>query len=70
MSSTSVSRRAGPPQPGQVVCTKPGTVASGDRPVPAGRKSSMSGSTTGSSDSGTGCSPQASQYTIGIGEPQ
>src|SRR3712207_6878245 len=39
LSLTSVSRRAGPPQTGQVVSAKPGMEASGDSPVPVGRRS-------------------------------
>ena len=43
----SVSRRAGPPQLGQVVCTQSSTRASGERPSSVGWKSSRSGSSTG-----------------------
>ena len=36
VSMVSVSRRAGPPQRGQVVCTNSGSPASGELPVPVG----------------------------------
>ena len=68
VSIVSVSRVAGPPQSGQVVCRNPSWKRSGDCPV--GRNSTSSGASTGSSSSGTGRGPQASQYTIGIGHPQ
>ena len=54
-SSVSVSRRAGPPQLGQVVLTNSSSSASG-LPVPVGRMSS--GSSTGSCSRGTGTVPQ------------
>jgi hypothetical protein len=59
VSMVSVSRRAAPPQRGQVVCRKPACVVSGDWPV--GRKSTSVGSTTGSCSSGTPTMPQRSQ---------
>ena len=57
----SVSRRAGPPQAGQVVCTQSSARASGDWPSSVGWKSSMSGSSTGNWSSGTGTTPHFSQ---------
>ena len=66
----SVSRRAGPPQLGHVVCTQSSTRASGERPSSVGWKSSRSGSSTGSWSLGTGTMPHFSQCTIGIGAPQ
>ena len=68
MSIVSVSRRASPPHDGQATCTQSSAAASGERPF--GRKSSISGSSTGSSSSGTGTMPQRSQWIIGIGQPQ
>ena len=68
VSSVSVSRRAGLPQTGQVAASHCSWCCSGDTPV--GAKSTCSGNVTGSSDSGTGCAPCSSQYTIGIGAPQ
>ena len=68
VSIVSVSRRAGPPQMGQVVWRNPSWRASGDWPV--GRNSTSSGATTGSSLSGTGTAPCSGQYTTGIGQPQ
>jgi hypothetical protein len=50
------------------VFTHPSAAASGERPF--GEYCSMSGSSTGSWSSGTGTSPQVSQCTIGIGQPQ
>ena len=55
VSMVSVSRRAGPPQIGQVVWRKPSCKASGDCPV--GRNSTSSGATIGSWSSGTGTTP-------------
>jgi hypothetical protein len=46
-----VSRRAGPPVRGSVVATQAACLASGGSGVPLGAKSSVSGSTKGSSDS-------------------
>ena len=63
----SVSRFAGLPQDGHFVSTKAGIFASG-LPVPSGTRSS--GSTTGNWSSGTGTSPQAAQWMMGIGVPQ
>ena len=57
-SSVSVSRRAGPPQLGQVVFTKSSRSASG-LPAPVGLRSA--GRITGSCSAGTGTTPQASQ---------
>jgi hypothetical protein len=67
VSIVSVSRVAGPAHFGQVVLTKSARFASGF-PAPLGTQSS--GSTTGRSASGTGTSPHAAQWTIGIGVPQ
>src|SRR5260370_41999015 len=61
----SVSRRAGPPQRGQVVFKNSGTRVRGDPPVIV--MSTFSGKITGRSFSGTGTTPSFSQYTIGIG---
>ena len=55
VSMVSVSRAAGPPQIGQVVCRKPSWSCSGDSPV--GRNSTSSGASTGSWSSGTGTMP-------------
>ena len=55
----SVSRRAGPPQRGQVVLRNASCVTSGDWPV--GVNAASSGSSTGSWSSGTGTMPQSSQ---------
>ena len=63
----SVSRRAAPPHWGQVHLTKSARLLSG-LPEPSGTTSS--GSTTGNCSAGTGTSPQASQWMIGIGQPQ
>ncbi len=46
VSMVSVSRRAGPPQAGHVVCRKPSWNCRGDWPV--GRNSTSSGASTGS----------------------
>ena len=59
MSMVSVSRRAGPPSMGQVVCRNPSWKASGDWPV--GRNSTSSGATIGSWSSGTGTTPCSGQ---------
>ncbi len=67
VSIVSVSRFAGPPQRGQVVSTKSARFASG---LPPPSVTQSSGSTTGKSVSGTGTSPHAAQWTIGIGVPQ
>ena len=68
MSIVSVSRRAGPPHLGHVVCRKFSDVANGDTAPDSNLISS--GKRTGNSSSGTSCSPQVSQYTTGIGTPQ
>src|SRR5258706_3234281 len=67
VSMVSVSRLAALPHFGHLQSTNDGVFASG-LPVPSGTR--FSGSTTGRSLSGTGTSPQASQWTIGIGVPQ
>src|SRR5580698_8703423 len=68
VSMVSVSRRAGPPQMGQVVWRKPSWNDNGDCPV--GRNSTSSGATMGSCSSGTGTTPWSGQYTAGMGQPQ
>ena len=45
-----------------------GTLSSGERPAPV--IFTFSGSTTGSSSSGTGTTPQRGQWITGIGVPQ
>ena len=55
----SVSRRAGPPHLGQLTLTNSGTLPSGE--PPACVMSTLSGSRTGKSFSGTGTMPQAGQ---------
>src|SRR5213593_1943591 len=65
VSMVSVSRLAALPHFGHLQFTNDGVLASG-LPVPSGTRSS--GRTTGSSSSGTGTSPQPSQWTIGIGD--
>ena len=65
VSMVSVSRRAAPPQRGQVTLTNSGTFSSGERPVPV--ISMRSGSSTGSWSSGTGTTPHAGQWITGIG---
>ena len=61
VSMVSVSRRALRPQDGQGTVYHSGFSANG---------LFSGGSSTGSSASGTGTMPQASQCTIGIGQPQ
>src|SRR5512144_780786 len=70
VSIVSLSRLAGPPQEGHSTLTQSSAAARGE--VPLGFRSAprRSGSTTGSWSSGTGTSPQASQWMIGIGQPQ
>ncbi len=67
VSKVSVSRRAALPQLGHAQCRNAAFFASG-LPLPSGIRSS--GRTTGRSFSGTGTTPQLSQWTIGIGVPQ
>ena len=67
VSIVSVSRRAGWPHFGQATFRKDSHLLSG-LPLPSGIRSS--GSTTGRSFSGTGTTPQTSQWMIGIGVPQ
>ena len=67
VSIVSVSRRDGRPQVGQATFRNAPCFASG-LPEPSGIRSS--GRTTGRSFSGTGTTPQPSQWTIGIGVPQ
>jgi hypothetical protein len=66
----SVSRRAGPPHFGQEVFTKSGMAASGDSPVPESQLPVLLPDVENYRPSGTGTSPQAGQWTIGIGAPQ
>src|SRR6266446_4508277 len=75
VSMVSTSRRAGPPQMGHFVLTQEDTLANGASPSPVSTSlTSMSGSFTGSCESGTGMPfPSGSsfgQYTMGIGVPQ
>src|SRR5215472_7845920 len=70
VSIVSVSRRAGPAHLGHWVFTQSPAAASGEIPFGARSSPRRSGSSTGSWSSGTGTSPQPSQYTIGIGAPQ
>ena len=63
----SVSRLAGDPHFGQAQSTKSLRLRNG-LPEPSGTQSS--GSTTGNWSSGTGTTPQAGQWMIGIGQPQ
>jgi hypothetical protein len=70
VSDTSVSRRAIPPHCGHPVRYHSLWRASGDTPDASGLKSSMKGSSTGSCSSGTGTTPQSSQYRMGMGGPQ
>src|SRR5215472_11551422 len=70
VSIVSVSRVAGPPHFGHSVLTQSAAAASGETPLGARSWPRRSGSRTGSWSSGTGTSPHAEQYTIGIGVPQ
>ena len=70
MSIVSVSRRAGPPQRGQATFTQSVAAASGEIPLGARAAPVRYGSSTGSWSSGTATSPHASQWMIGIGQPQ
>src|SRR5215475_8710069 len=67
VSIVSVSRWAGEPHCGQWVCFQVGWWSSG---LPGWSNVTSSGSVTGRSFSGTGTTPQASQWMIGIGQPQ
>ena len=67
VSKVSVSRRASAPHFGQAVSTNSGRRARGEPPP---SMSTSSGSSTGSRSSGTGTMPQASQCTMGTGQPQ
>ena len=64
----SVSRRAEPPQEGQSTRSQDSILERADPPMPV--ISTSRGSSTGRSSSGTGTSPQATQWIIGIGVPQ
>ena len=61
VSDTSVSRRASLPHLGHGTRYHSSSRASGDTPLSSGRKSSVSGSSTGRFSSGTGTVPQSSQ---------
>src|ERR1700733_4306838 len=67
VSKVSVSRRAAPPQLGQLTYFQVGCRSSG---LPGWSKLTSSGSLTGGSCSGTGTSAQDGQRMIGIGQPQ
>ena len=67
VSKVSVSRRAFAPHRGQSTCFQVGWWSSG---LPGFEKSTSSGSRTGSCSTGTGTTPQASQWIAGIGQPQ
>src|ERR1700722_10662075 len=67
VSIVSVSRRAGLPQLGQATLVKLGCRSSG---FPGRSKLTSSGRRTGRSATGTGTTPQASQWITGIGQPQ
>ena len=66
VSIVSVSLFAASPHEGHLVFTKLSILAKGS-PL---ETSSLLGSRTGSSSSGTGTNPQSLQCTIGIGAPQ
>src|SRR3979409_519017 len=66
VSMVSVSRRAALPHCGQCTVFQVGWRSSG---LPGLSKVTSSGSLTGKSCSGTGTTPQASQWMIGIGQP-
>src|SRR3990170_2245882 len=68
VSIVSVSRRASSPHEGHGVERNAALSPSGDPPRPV--TGTSMGSATGSCASGTGTTPQRSQYTIGIGVPQ
>ena len=70
MSIVSVSRFPGPPQLGHSTLTQSSAAASGETPFGFSSAPCSWGSFTGSSSYGTPTSPQASQWTIGIGAPQ
>ena len=67
VSIVSVSRRAVLPHCGQSTCFHVGWWSSG---LPGLSNVTSSGSSTGSAVSGTGTTPQASQWMTGIGQPQ
>lgn len=64
----SVSRRAGAPQQGHATCHQLSSWARGEPPLP--EKATSRGSSTGSCSTGTGTTPQLSQWITGIGQPQ
>ena len=70
MSIVSGSRRAGPPHRGQSTIDHSSRAPSGEVPLGLRSRPSALGSSTGSWSSGTGTSPQAGQWMIGIGVPQ
>jgi hypothetical protein len=67
VSIVSVSRRAAPPQAGQVVRAQVGWRSSG---LPGRSKLTSSGRRTGRFSFFSGTTPQAGQCTTGIGQPQ
>ena len=67
VSIVSVSRVALPPHLGQATCFHVGWWASG---LPGLSNVASSGNFTGNSPTGTGTTPQAWQWIIGIGQPQ
>ena len=67
VSMVSVSRRASPPHCGHLTCFHVGWWSSA---LPGLSNETSSGSATGRSWSGTGTTPQAGQWIIGIGQPQ
>ena len=67
VSMVSVSRRAAAPHRGQGTSRQ---AWSRSRGLPGWSKETSSGSVTGRSSTGTGTGPQASQWMIGIGQPQ
>ena len=68
VSIVSVSRRAGSPQVGQGTFTQSSSWARGEAPLPL--KARLRGSSTGNWSTGTGTTPQLSQWITGIGQPQ
>src|SRR6202007_70730 len=67
VSIVSVSRVAGLPHRGQATFFQVGWRSSG---LPGRSNVTSSGSSTGRSFTGTGTTPQVSQWMIGIGQPQ
>ncbi len=67
VSRVSVSRVAGPPHAGQVVCFQVGWRSSA---LPGLPNSRSSGSATGRAAFGSGTTPSLAQWTTGMGQPQ